>query len=183
MNRLTPAELDRIRALHARGLSCRAIAKDIRRSTNAVANNARAMGLAFDASRTAAATEAKQASNRERRAALVHRLYDRADAIMTRLEADQFKVTATDTHGNAVTTPVAADAIPGHEERALTGMVVNLLAGAARLEAVDAGHTGDAQARGILGALQDSLQAAYGQLAHTGGTATAEAIERELDGE
>lgn len=164
----TQAELDAIKAGHAAGKSLREIAAELGRSASATGKHARAMGLGWDASRTAAATEAKQASNRERRAALVGRLYGRAERIMDRLEADHYKVVGMDKDGYARTNRVDADAIPAHDERALSGIVVNLLAGAARLEAVDATHAGAAEARGIIGALQDGLQAAYGQLAHTG---------------
>jgi hypothetical protein len=181
MTKLTPAELDRIRAGHAAGKSLRAIAADLGRSPSAVGRYARDMGLAWGTERTAAATAAKQASNRERRAELVTRLYDRADKIMNRLDAPQFKLVGLDKDGYARTNRVDADAIPGAEERALTGMVVNLLAGAARLEAVDAQGNGAAEAKGILGALSESLQAAYGQLSHTGGTPTSDAVRAGLD--
>jgi hypothetical protein len=60
-------------------------------------------------------------------------------------------------------------------------MAVNLLVAAAKLEAVDAGQAGTAEARGILGNLQDALAGAYGQLAHAGGTPTAQALEQDLD--
>lgn len=176
---LTPAELERIKAGHAAGKSLRAIATDLGRSASTIGKHARGMGLSWDATRTAAATEAKQATNRERRAVLLGRLYDRADRIMDRLDADQFKLVGMDKDGYARTNVVDRDAIPGSEERALFGMVMNALNTAARLEAVDAGTAGDGVARGILGALEDSLHAAYGQLAHTG-TPTAVDVERDL---
>lgn len=177
---LTPSEHRLIRERHEAGDSCNAIARTLGRSASTVSRYAREAGLVWDASRTAPATEAKQASNRERRANLVHRLYNRADTILDRLEADQFKYVG-ESWGKAVVTEIPRDAIPGAEERALTGMVVNTLVAAARLEQVDAGQDGNTEAKGILGALTDSLHAAYGQLAHTS-TATADATVADLEG-
>lgn len=180
---ITDADRERIRQLHAEGLSCRAIARELGRSPASVGNHAKAMGLQWDQSRTAAATEAHKATNADRRARLVARLYGRADKIMDRLEADQFKLVGLDKDGYARTNVIAADAIPGAEERALTGMVVNLLAGAAKLELVDAGTAGLAEAKGILGNLSDALAGAYGQLSHTGGTPTAKAVRDDVEGD
>jgi len=178
---LTATELDTIRTRHAEGKSLRSIAVELGRAPTTIGTHAKRMGLSWDAGRTAAATEAKQASNRERRARLIARLYDRADKIMDRLEAAEFKLVGMDKDGYARTNLVAADAIPGAEERALSGMVVNMLAGAARLEAVDQGANGAERAKGILGAFAVDLQAAYGQLSHTGSSPTAQAVLAETD--
>lgn len=180
-NALTDADRERIAQLHQAGQSAGYIARDLGRARSTVTRAAKAMGLTWDAAQTAAATEVKQASNRERRAAAVQRLYTRAERILDRLDADTFKLIGLDKYGNARTNHIDADAIPGAEERALAGMAVNLLTAAARLEAVDAATTQGSEAKGILGALGDALQGAYGQLAHTGGTATAEDVERDLD--
>ena len=161
---LSDAERARIREQHAAGTSCNAIARELGRSPSTVSRAAVAMGLTWDAERTAAATQRKQASNRERRADTIRRLYDRADRILDRLEAKQYKLVGMDKDGYARTNHVDADAIPAADERALSATVVNLLSGAARLEAVDAGHTNAGEAQGILGALADSLQVAYGSL-------------------
>ena len=177
---LTATELDTIRTRHAEGKSLRSIAVELGRAPTTIGTHAKRMGLSWDAGRTAAATEAKQASNRERRARLIARLYDRADKIMDRLEADQFKYVG-EFEGRAIITRLDADAIPGKEERALGGMVVNMLAGAARLEAVDQGTSGAEKAKGILGAFAVDLQAAYGQLSHTGSSPTAQAVLAETD--
>lgn len=158
---------DRIREMHAAGQSCNAIARELGVAASTVSRHARAMGLTWGAERTAAATEAKQASNREKRAATIARLYARATTILDRLEADRFKVVGFTKEGNAIVTSIDGDAIPGQEERALSGMVVNLLVAAAKLEQVDAAHTDVGTTKGILGNLADALQSAYGQLSHT----------------
>lgn len=181
---MTDAELEQVRRDHAAGKSLTATARDLGRSKSTVRQAGMRMGLSWSTGndRTAAASAVRQQTNRDRRQALVARMYGRAERIMDRLEADQFKLTVTDSFGAAHVNNVPADAIPGHEERALFGMAINALAAAAKLEAVDAADNGAEAARGILGNLSDALQAAYGQLAHTGGTATTEAVERELGG-
>lgn len=181
---MTDTELEQVRKDHAAGKSLTACARDLGRSKSTVRRAGLRMGLSWGAAseQTAAASAVRQASNRDRRQALVSRMYGRAEKIMDRLEADQFKLTVTDSFGAAHVNNVPADAIPGHEERALFGMAINALAAAAKLEAVDAADNGAADAKGILGNLADALQSAYGQLAHTGGTATTEEVERELGG-
>lgn len=184
-NPMTDTELEQIRRAHAEGKSLHATARDLGRAVSTVRRAGMRMNLSWatGSARTAAATAATAASNRDRRVLLVQRMYGRAEKIMDRLEGDQFKLTATDTHGRAVVTSIDADAIPGHEERALFGMAINALAAAAKLEAVDASDNGAEAARGILGGLADALQSAYGQLGHTGGTPTADAVEQELAGD
>ena len=177
---LTDDERATIKAMHAEGAGCSAIARHLERSPSTVSRAAKAMGLEWDTAQTEAATAVKQASNRERRARLVRRLYDRADFIMDRLDAEQFKLVGMDKEGNAHTNLVERDAIPGTEERALFGMVINGLNAAARLEAVDSASTNATEAKGILGDLGDALSAAYGQLAHAGSTPTADALEDEM---
>lgn len=165
---------DRIRELHAQGKSCNAIARDLGVATSTVSRHAKDMGLQWAVDRTKVAVANAQASNRERRAVLVSRMYDRADKIMNRLDAPTFKLVGMDKDGYARTNTVAADAIPGAEERALFGMAINALVAAAKLEAVDAAHSDIGAAKGILGNLQDALQGAYGQLAHAGTTLTSQ---------
>lgn len=181
-NSLTPQERDQIKAHHEAGTGCNAIAKAMGRAPSTIAKAAKDMGLAWDSSRTAHATEAKQAGNQARRAALVSRLYDRCDRIMDRLDSPTFKLVGMDKDGYARTNVVDQDAIPGAEERALFGMVVNGLVAAARLEQVDAGAVNSTEAKGILGNLSEALHSAYAQLAHTD-TPTAADVERELAAE
>lgn len=171
-NPLTDHERERIRELHDQGKSLTGIARELGRAKSTVGKAADAMGLSWDTSRTAPATQVKQASNRERRATAVQRLYTRAERILDRLDADVFKAVGFSKDGYAKVTEIAADAIPGAEERALAGMAVNLLNAAARLEAVDAGHTDNTEAKGILGRLDEAMQAAYGQLSHTSSAST-----------
>jgi hypothetical protein len=82
---LTDAEKARISELYEAGKSCRAIATDTGRSPSTVAAYARKMGLTFNTERTANATAAKQASNREKRATLESRFLDEAAKLLDQL--------------------------------------------------------------------------------------------------
>lgn len=159
---LTDAERDRIRQLHTTGKSCRAIAGDLGRSPSAVAKAARGMGLTWGAERTAAATEAKQASNREKRANLETRLLDEALGLLVELHEPHLvynfggKDNTYEEH--------QLDRPDVGAKRALIGAAGTAITHALKLAAVDAGQTGAAEGKGILGRLDQALSLAYGQL-------------------
>lgn len=75
-NALTDAESARIRELHAQGESCAAIGDAIGRNKSTVSRHCRKLGLSFDRAPTSAATEAKQADNKARRASHVTALLE-----------------------------------------------------------------------------------------------------------
>lgn len=83
--RLTPDELDRIRDLHAQGMSSRAIAAELGRAFSAVSRHCRDMGLTFDTARTEQATEVRVVANRARRAELETRFLDEAANLLDQL--------------------------------------------------------------------------------------------------
>jgi hypothetical protein len=87
---LTDADRDRVRELHAAGLSRNAIAREIKRSQATVTKLAAELGLSFDRRRTRAATAAKQDDAKARRAALAVKLLGLAEQ-----EADAFTQPAT----------------------------------------------------------------------------------------
>lgn len=79
------AERERIRRLHARGLSCGQIAAELGRNKSTITRQCKALGLSFDREHTRHATEAKAADSKARRAEAVrvlmddfHRLRERA---------------------------------------------------------------------------------------------------------
>lgn len=84
---VTAAERDRIRQLHAQGLSCNAIATEIGRGSSTVSRLAKDMGLAFDRRATQAATVAKVADARARRAQLMTDFLDDAQRLRHQLWA------------------------------------------------------------------------------------------------
>lgn len=85
MAAVTDAERQRIRQLHAQGLSCNAIATEIGRGSSTVSRLAKDMGLAFDRRATQAATVAKVADARARRAQLMTDFLDDAQRLRQQL--------------------------------------------------------------------------------------------------
>lgn len=82
---MTDDERDRIRELHAEGMSCRQIAATINRAFSAVSRHCRDMGLTFDTARTLEATEVRTTANKAKRAALEARLLDEAGELLDQL--------------------------------------------------------------------------------------------------
>lgn len=83
--RWTEAETDRLRALHAAGKSLHAIAAEMGRGKGTISAKAKAAGLAWDREQVQAATQAKVADARERRATLQLRLLDDAERLREQL--------------------------------------------------------------------------------------------------
>lgn len=84
---LTAKDRKRVRELHAAGRSRNAIAREIGRSASTVSKIADALGLDFDRSATAAATQARSADLAARRTALADRLTDDAERLRAQLFA------------------------------------------------------------------------------------------------
>ena len=73
---VSDAELEQIRILHARGESCQSIAAAVGRNKSTITRQCRRLGLSFDRSQTKAATDAKQADSKARRAEVQSLLLD-----------------------------------------------------------------------------------------------------------
>lgn len=86
--RVTDAERERILELHGQGMSRNDIAREVNRSGDVVSRTVRDAGLAFDRSgQVAAATAAKQADNRAKRAQLANDLLEDAQKLRAKLWA------------------------------------------------------------------------------------------------
>lgn len=150
-----------VRALHAEGHGRNEIARRLERSPRTVSVLAAEMGLTFDRTATAVATEARMVDARTRRAALIHRAYTRAEKIYDRLEADQtsgYNFTATTVNGIETET---LDHVPAQDERALAMAAGQHLTQATKLEALDGDPAND-DARSMLLNLSDALRRAAG---------------------
>jgi hypothetical protein len=84
---MTQAERDRVAELHAAGKSRAAIARELKRSPSTVGRVAEALGLSWDRTATAAATEARQVDLAARRAQLAATLLDDAFRLREKLYA------------------------------------------------------------------------------------------------
>jgi hypothetical protein len=82
-----PADIDpdRLRELHARGLSCAAIAAELGVNRSTISRHARRLGLKFDRAQTRAATEAVILDGKAKRAQLANDLLDDATKIRAQL--------------------------------------------------------------------------------------------------
>ncbi|RBQ05165.1 helix-turn-helix domain-containing protein [Micromonospora sp. LHW51205] len=158
---VTQADHDRVRELHAEGLSRNAIAKEIGRSGKTVSEIAVKLGLTFDRTRTRAATEARRDDAKSRRAALALALLGDAE----RLRAQLWKPAHYVDHGGkeydrvdwTLDEPAFADKLKLMQS---VGIAVDR---AVKLDQYDADPGIDA-AKSMLGALAAGLGAAYDQL-------------------
>jgi Transposase and inactivated derivatives, IS30 family len=159
---VTDAERARVAELHAAGESRAAIARELKRSPTTIGRIGAGLGLSWDGSKTAAATARKQIDNKARRALLIARAYDQAEAILDRLDAkDGYDATGTATNGTTVVTRVSSP--PTRDVKDLAGAFSTFTGSAARMEAQDA-DTGAAGARSVLGQLAAGLQLAAEQI-------------------
>lgn len=150
---VTGSDRERVRELHAQGMTRNDIAKQIGRSPSTVSKLAHALGLTFDRSKTAVATVAKQRDNQARRADLVARLYGRGERILDRVEAPRYTFTTATVNG--IETKIL-DHVPAPDEKALASSVSSHLTSAAKLEAIDADRGTDA-AKSMLGGIATAL--------------------------
>ncbi|GAA2457016.1 helix-turn-helix domain-containing protein [Streptomyces macrosporus] len=154
---VTDADYEQVRKLHGQNLGRNEIARRMQRSPRTISVIAEELGLTFDRTMTAAATEARKIDAKARRAALIDRAYGRAERVFDRLEADQYKFTSTTVNG--IETEVL-DHVPAHEEKALAGAITQYLNQAAKLEALDS-DDGVEAAKGMVGQLLTGLSAVY----------------------
>lgn len=158
MPKIWDAEDDsELRRLHAEGLSVGQTAKAMGRAKSTITTHSRRLGLshAERAVQMEAAIQTSVMDRKARRAAIIDRLYRRAEAISDRLEAEGYEMLVNIGMGEQA--PKRLDFVPGPEERALTGSIASLLAAAERLEKIDQ-DGGAAEVRGLVGTLMLNLE-------------------------
>lgn len=84
---VTDKDYAQVKALHAEGLTRNEIARQMRRSGKTVSRIAEMLGLDFDRTRTAVATEARKVDARAKRTALAEALLDDAERLRQQLFA------------------------------------------------------------------------------------------------
>ena len=131
---ITDDQRQRIIDLHGQGLSRNDIARQTGVSAGTVTNVCKANDLTFDRSATINATQAKVADNKSRRAAIIGRLYGRAEAILDRLEADKYVYTVATKDSVEKVEDVAP---PAGDERNLATSIAVYLDKATKLEDYD----------------------------------------------
>lgn len=135
---ITTDQRQQIVTLHAQGLSRNAIARELSLSSSTITKICTEEGLSFDRSKTINATRARVADNKSRRAAIVGRLYGRAEKILDRLEAPQYVHRMMGPEGSE---KIFDEDPPAGDERNLATSIAVYLDKATKLEDYD--RTGD----------------------------------------
>ena len=161
----TDADRDAVRALHAEGLSRNDIARKLGRSGRTISRIAAELGLTFERGpQVRAATEARKADARSRRAALAVALLDDAERLRGQLwqPAKVFNFGGKENTYNETTLnePTFAD------KRNIMQAIGTAVDKSVKLDEYDADPGIDA-AKSMLGALAAGLGAAYDQLTQT----------------
>jgi hypothetical protein len=157
----TEEEQERLRQLHADGLSRNAIAEAMGRPKVTISRWAERLGLSFDREAVRAATDARQVDLKDRRQRIQERLLDLADLQITRAQ-NPYRLTGFDHLGQFVAQIV--DQPPAKETKDLTLAASSALTSALKLAQVDAGDEGRENARGLLQSLSDAMATAAREL-------------------
>jgi hypothetical protein len=148
---VTDAERERIRQLHARGLSCGEIAAGLGRNKSTITRQCRKLGLSFAREQTKAATDAKVADAKARRAEAVRLMMDDWHRIRERAWSAYEVVMSS---GVGVETVFLARP-PAHDVRAFYAAMSGCIKDQLAIERHDADEGGlsavDAWLRGMLG--------------------------------
>lgn len=157
MRPVTDETRAQVRQLHDEGHGRNEIARRLDRSPRTVSVLCEEMGLDFDRTATAVATEARKVDARARRMALVDRFYEQAHRQLDRLERDEHVVKET-SFGKVLTFTI--DEPTAQDVRSLMQAAASASTQAAKLEALD-NDTGIESAQSMLGSLAAGLTAAY----------------------
>lgn len=160
-NPLSDKERDQIRRLHDAGKCRNEIAKLLGRSGSTISKAAAKMGLSFDREMVKAATAAKVADAKARRAELMHELLDDAE----RLRQQLFAPTTLHSFGGKDHTYNSKDVEqPTFQDQHKIMMAVSsAVTSSLRIDDHDT-DTGADGAKSMLGALAAGLKVAYDQL-------------------
>jgi len=160
-NPITAAERRRIKKLHAEGATRNDIAKALKRSASTITKVCGDLGLSFDRAATKAATEAKVADAKAKRAQLMVELLDKSERLLDQLftpaTIHSFGGKDNTYNSKRVDQPLFKD------QRDIMGSVSLALNASMRLDHHDT-DGGAEGARSMVTALFDGLQIAYDKL-------------------
>ncbi|MFI0939154.1 hypothetical protein [Streptomyces sp. NPDC021020] len=152
---------ERLRQLHADGVSRNDIARQMEWSVGTITNHATRLGLSFDRSATRAATDARQVDLRDRRQRIEIQLYDLAERNIRRAQ-ERYLLTGFDQLGALVAETIPQP--PARETKDFTLAASSALTTAVKLAQVDGGDAGREQAAGFLQGLSDAMATAAREL-------------------
>jgi hypothetical protein len=153
----TAEDEERLRQLHADGLSRNEIARQMEWSVGTITNHARRLGLAFDREAVRAATDARQVDLKDRRQRLQEQFLDLAEHTMTRARS-RYLLTGF-SHTGEITTESVPEP-PAKETKDFTLAASSAITSALKLAQADAGDEGRENARGLLRTLGEAMTAA-----------------------
>ncbi|MFF9210470.1 MULTISPECIES: hypothetical protein [unclassified Streptomyces] len=152
---------ERLRQLHADGVSRNEIARQLEWSVATITNHANRLGLAFNREATRAATDARQIDLKDRRQRIQEQLLDLAERTIGRAQSRYL------VHGFSHTGESVAEWLqqpPAKETKDFTLAASSALTSALKLAQVDAGDDGRENARGLLRTLGEAMTAASREL-------------------
>lgn len=163
-NPLTERELARIRQLHGEGKTRNDIARELKRSASTITKACGKLGLSFDRSATKAATEAKVADAKARRAEIMNGLLDDVQRLREQLFAPAviFSFGGKDNSYNSK----KVDEPPARDKRDLMGSISLALNASMRLDEHDRGSEAD-EAKSVVDNLFEALGVAWQQYHET----------------
>lgn len=129
-----PETRARIKDLHSQGLARNEIARELKCGAATVTKVCKEEGLSFDRAPTKAATEAKVADNRARRASAIARFYDQTDKVFDRLDRKSHQLKEVSA-GKLV--EYESEDLPAQDLRALLQAANTAITSAVKLEQVD----------------------------------------------
>lgn len=153
---VTDEERERVRTLHAQGMGRNDIAREMSRSGETVSKIAKALGISFErGEEVAAATAAKVADAKARRALLMHELLDDAE----KLRGQLFAPTIIHSFGGKENTynSKAVDQPLFRDQRDIVQSVSTAITASLRLDQHDKTDEGAEHARGMVNALFGAL--------------------------
>ncbi|WP_416975648.1 GcrA family cell cycle regulator [Streptomyces sp. 4F14] len=160
-------EIAELKRLHGLGLSRNRIARELGRSGRAVSVHSDRLGLTYDRTLTAAATEAKMQDAKARRAAIIEQLYDTVEEELAYLNGGRYDLVEVSA-GTAV--KYSPTRLPAQDRKALLTGIGSAMATATRLEALDTNNGVD-EGISLLGQLATGLTAAYNAMNEGAGDA------------
>ncbi|MFD0210823.1 hypothetical protein ACFVH9_17220 [Streptomyces hirsutus] len=152
---------ERLRQLHADGVSRNEIARRMEWSVGTITNHAQRLGLSFDREAVRAATDARQVDLKDQRQRAQQRLMDFFNRQLDRAESRYL------VHGWSHTGESVAEWLqqpPARETKDLTSAATQALDRALKLAQFDAGDTGRENAKGLLRTLGEAMTAASREL-------------------
>lgn len=155
----TDKETDQLKKLHADGVSCHAIAKEMGWSKATVSRHAVRLGLNFDRELTAQAVEAFIIDRKIVRAKLIDDLYERSQYLLGTLNAPRNggKYRTLVPVGGGAQTSMDLNHVPAPDERNIANSISSYLAKAEALEKID-NDGGLTESKSLLGGIAQAIK-------------------------